>query len=208
MSEAGGEQGARKAPSREGAAGARWRLFVALDPPPSLTAALAESLAEARPLAPDARWSQAEKLHLTLAFLGHLPADRVEPIRAALARAAARHGPPAIHLGGAGTFGRGARARVLWLGVDGGEALQELQAAVAAGLEAAIGYHEDRPYRPHLTLARAREPRGSRDLLRARDALAALDLGSFPARELLLYRSELSPGGALYTQLATFPLGA
>lgn len=184
----------------------RIRLFVALDPPATLVASLSEVLAEVRPLAPDEKWSQVEKLHLTLAFLGHLSTELLEPIRQALAGVVAHREAFSIHVGGAGTFGRGARARVLWLGVDGGEALLALQAEVAAALRP-IGYAEERPFKAHLTLARARRPRGSPALEKARDALAALDLGSFSARKLVLYRSELSPRGAHYTALATFPLG-
>lgn len=182
------------------------RLFVALDPPPSFGSALDEALREIRPIAPQERWSPVEKLHLTLAFLGHRPGDLVAIIREALSPAVARHAPFSIRVAGAGTFGRGQRARVLWLGVDGGEALSGLQSSVVSALEA-IDYHEERPFKAHLTLARARDPRGSRALASAREALATLDLGSFSVREILLYQSELSPRGAHYTRLAAFPLG-
>lgn len=182
------------------------RLFVAIDPPGTIATVLEEALAPARLLAPDEKWSHLSKLHLTLVFLGNLPASSVEPIGAALARAAAGVSPFGIHVRGAGTFGRGNRARVLWVGVDGGQDLLRLQGAVAAEMEA-FGHHEERPYSPHLTLARARAPRGSPALVAARDALLGLDLGSFPAEELLLYRSELSPQGARYSVLGRYPLG-
>src|SRR5690606_39079150 len=104
------------------------RLFVAIDPPPAIAASIEKVLAPARRLAPDEKWSSLSKLHLTLVFLGHLPASTVEPIGAALSRAAARAAAFDAQVRGAGTFGRGSRARVLWLGVDGGDALVRLQA--------------------------------------------------------------------------------
>lgn len=181
------------------------RLFVAIDPPKRIAAALEEAIAPVRRLAPDERWSQLSNLHLTLAFLGHLPPDALEPIGAALARATAAHPAFTVRVRGAGSFGRGARARVLWVGVEGGDELLRLQASVADGL-AVVGYREERPFRPHLTLARARTPRGSRALADARDALAGLDFGAFPADALILYRSETGPGGSRYSALSTFPL--
>ncbi len=182
------------------------RLFVAIDPPPAIAASIEKVLAPARRLAPDEKWSSLSKLHLTLVFLGHLPASTVEPIGAALSRAAARAAAFDAQVRGAGTFGRGSRARVLWLGVDGGDALVRLQAAVAEELEA-FGHREERDYRPHLTLARARAPQGSRALAAVREALAEHDFGRFRVQEIVLYRSELSPQGARYAALGRYRLG-
>lgn len=185
----------------------RLRLFVALDPPPEIGAALGRALESVRAVAPDERWSRTESLHLTLSFLGHLPGETLDEVRAALAAASAGRAPFPIRVRGAGVFGRGARARVLWLGIEGGEALSSLQAAIVREL-GAIGHREDRPYRPHLTLARSRDPRGSRALVDAQALLASLDFGSFVVREVVLYRSELGRGGSRYTPLATFPLAS
>jgi len=185
----------------------RLRLFVAVDPPAEMAAALERTLAEIRSLAPAERWSRPDALHLTLAFLGHLPADRLEPIRSALATVSAASDPFPLRIRGAGFFGQNACARVLWLGADGGRELLSLQASLVREL-AVVGHREDRPFRPHFTLARARDPRGSRRLADASRALAAVDLGSFLVREFVLYRSELGPNGSRYTALAIFPLGA
>jgi 2'-5' RNA ligase len=185
----------------------RLRLFVALDPPREIGEVLGRALESVRRVAPAEKWSRTESLHLTLSFLGHLPSELLDEVRSALAAVSAGRAPFPIRMRGAGVFGRGARARVLWLGVEGGEALASLHAAIVREL-GAIGHREDRPYHPHLTLARSRDPRGSRALIDAQGLLASLDLGSFVAREFVLYRSELGPGGSRYTPLATFPLSS
>lgn len=111
------------------------RLFVAVRPPPDACTALAGAAGRAA----DPRW------HLTLAFLGDRPA--AEPLLAPLAEAAARHPPFVLALTGGGTFG----GRVLWAGVAGD--LTPL-AALAQDVREAVDAVEERPFHPHLTLAR------------------------------------------------------
>lgn len=184
------------------------RLFVAIDLPEERRRQVASLVAEVRALAPDARWQRSEALHLTLAFLGHLPEEQVPAIREALARVAADHGPLQLAIGGAGSFGTRARPRILFLELQGElEPLAALQGEVAAALEP-LGYEpEHRQWRPHLTLARARQMRGDSALAAAREAIGAGPGGAFEVRELLLYQSELSPQGSRYTPLARLELG-
>jgi 2'-5' RNA ligase len=67
---------------------------------------------------------------------------------------------------------------------------------------------ETKPFRPHLTLARIREPEPLDQLQRTIASLASNDFGVFQATEFHLYRSVLQPGGSVYTKLASFPLSA
>lgn len=184
------------------------RLFVAIDPPDSVRAALARLIERGKALAPDARWVRPEAMHLTLAFLGNMPDEVVPRIEAALGEVAPRHRALDLAAGPVGSFGTKAKPRVLWVGLLG--ALEEL-AALRLDVEAALeplGYEpEERPFRPHLTLARAREMRGDPALATARDALDP-QAPAFSAAELILYRSEPSAHGSAYTALARLPFGA
>ena len=105
----------------------------------------------------DVRWVRLDGLHLTLRFLGPTPDALVEPTAEAVrAVAAAITGPIDVEFGGAGAFPAVGRPRALWLGISGGaDALAALAAAVEEAL-AGIGWTPvDRPFRPHLTLARS-----------------------------------------------------
>jgi 2'-5' RNA ligase len=181
------------------------RLFVALVPPPEAVAHLAAAVAPARERHPGLRWTAPERWHLTLAFLGEVE-DRLLPgLGERLQRAARRHGPPALSLAGAGRFG----AQVLWVGVHGEtDAVTRLAASAAAagrrvGLRTADGPGQ-RPYRPHLTVARAREPV---DLAAAVADLAGYAGPGWTAPALALVRSHLGPAPRHET-LLTAPLGA
>ena len=172
------------------------RLFVALELPAAVRAALAAVGAGAdpdvwRPVAP-------ESLHLTLAFLGARPPDDVEPI-ARLLEAEAGTPAPRLALGGALLLPpRGARVLTVALeDLDG--ALGRLQARFSDGLAAAGLYApEKRPFRAHVTVARLR-PRA----LPPRAAGATLDPAPFRADRLTLFRSRLHPGGARYSPVAS-----
>jgi RNA 2',3'-cyclic 3'-phosphodiesterase len=185
------------------------RLFVAVDPSAKVRAQLKETLARLAAHAPNAKWVRPESLHVTLAFLGYVD-DRLAPeIAAALGCAAARHEAVRLRLSGGGAFGSTRRPRVLWVGLEG--AIAEL-AAIHGDVEEALipfGYEpEQRAFKPHLTLARARDPRGDAALTGAAHELAASDFGRMRVGHLVLYRSDLSPAGARHTALSRAPLGA
>lgn len=164
------------------------RLFVAAQPPDDVLDALVEVVDDLRhrPAAESLRWVTREQLHVTLRFLGEVPAaapvlDALAATRLPAAEAAAT--PGVTRLG----------RQVLCVPVAG---LDTLAAAVAH-----IGPDEDRPFRGHLTLARARGRRGAvaRSL-----AGTPVDL-HWSVPDVALVRSHLGPDGPRYETLATFP---
>lgn len=140
------------------------RLFIALVPPRQVTDALGDAVRHGRRHEPRLRWTAPEHWHLTLVFLGEVAPERLRPLGAELERAAAAHPPLDLTLDGWGTFPRqGRRASVLWAGVGGhtrelAELVGDLRSAAGeAGVETG-----ERPYVPHITIARSRPPRDLR----------------------------------------------
>ncbi|MFE5539067.1 RNA 2',3'-cyclic phosphodiesterase [Streptomyces sp. NPDC056492] len=129
------------------------RVFIALAPPDDAKEELARELRPSYRTHPDLRWNRIEDWHITLAFLGELPVSAVPLLRPPLAALAAAHRPLELALRGSGHFDQ----RVLWSGVDGEiEGLHLLTSRVRAVVrECGIAF-EERPLRPHLTLARSR----------------------------------------------------
>jgi 2'-5' RNA ligase len=153
------------------------------------------------------RWVRPENIHLTLRFLGEVPDDRVARHHGAWRHAAAGCSPVRLEIGGAGVFPPRGVPRILWCGVSAHHPPGEI-ARLAAAMEDAAraeGFApERRPFRPHLTLARAR--RGERPTAPAGDSVGLL--GEVEAREVVLFRSRLSPHGATYERVELFPLAA
>lgn len=188
-----------------------WRLFVALDLPAGHRQEIARRAGALRGALPAARWVRQEAMHLTLAFLGDTPADRVDGLVAALAPAFAAAPELDLVLAGGGTFPPGRPARVAWVGLTGPSALAALQrrvAGVAAELATALGRPADRkPFHAHVTVARPRRPWNRRAAERFAAAFEGPVGEPFRVAEGVLYRSRLDPGGAIYTPLERFPLG-
>jgi 2'-5' RNA ligase len=181
------------------------RLFFAVELPSDVQA----SLGRLKPTDEnrDYRWADPSLLHVTLAFLGQQPEDRLDVLRQVGAAAASASRTGILKLGQPGSFGARNAPRVLWVGLAGDlAALEELQDRLDAGLRQAGFDLEQRPFRPHITLARRRESaRGGAPAgwppVHEFDPTAA-----FPMQHLTLFESRLSPRGATYIDLTTFPL--
>jgi 2'-5' RNA ligase len=150
-------------------------------------------------------WVAPDNLHLTLRFLGEVAEDLGRRVQEAFT---APFAVPVfeLELARAGTFPPAGPARVLWLGVaSGGDELARLHAEIEARLEPFPFEREDRPYRAHLTIGRFRTPAPAR----VREVIAASAPGSIgrcSIHHMTLYRSQLSPKGAVYTPLVRAPL--
>jgi RNA 2',3'-cyclic 3'-phosphodiesterase len=181
------------------------RLFVAIDPPDDVKAALGTVVDRLRPSAPDARWVPSENIHATVSFLGEVAEERAGAIREALGSTAARYAPVPTATAGAGAFPSARRARVLWVGLDDpGRKLVDIAGAVAAALEPLGFESERRAWTPHLTLARFRTPANAAPLL----GRAVVPERSFVVARLTLFRSRLARPAPVYEPIDRFPFGA
>ncbi len=188
------------------------RLFVALEPPDLVRRRLSALQADLKRAAGrgsgDVKWVAVDNVHLTLQFLGAVPEERVEAVKAAVAAAAAEARLLHLELRGAGGFPSARRARVLWAGVGGD--LAALAALVAAlGLRLGpLGFAPDeRPFSAHITLGRARDPHGAPGLAAALALAAEAPGAPWRASEVVLFQSHLSPKGPRYEPLARAALG-
>jgi len=179
------------------------RLFVAMDIPEDVRAAVAALVSQLRSTSRDARWARIEGLHVTLKFIGEIAPEKVGAIVSALKTVAFAR-PIALNFGGVGFFPNDHRPRVLWVGIEAGPELTALAAAVETSLIPAGIAREERAFSPHLTLARFDSPRGLDRLHAAIDAAGPLEFGGTIAKDFHLYQSILKRGGAEYTRVATF----
>jgi 2'-5' RNA ligase len=174
------------------------RLFVAVNLPDELRRTIYEATAPLRARDVRVRWVDAAGMHITLKFLGDVPSDRATGIEGALDRAAAGMRAFSLVIAGAGAFPSTDRARVVWVGCEAAPPLELLQHAVEREY-AALGYPvEGRPFRPHVTIGRARsDARGGVRGLEAR--LEEVEIaGEFVVRSVDLMESTLTRTGARY----------
>ena len=190
------------------------RLFIAVELTPEVHLALAQlqdSLK--RQLPPNiVRWTKPDGIHLTLKFLGDTPHDKVQPVVQGMTIAAAGFAPFEFQVAGFGCFPNPRKANVLWVGVpEMPKALVGLQRAVDLRMHT-LGYEkETRPFSPHLTLGRVNKTISPGERQQLAEVIAktqVAQLGTVPVHEVILFESDLLPGGAVYSALARVPLAA
>src|SRR5258708_11975305 len=194
------------------------RIFIGIDLDPDVRVRIARFIEGIEGFAPDVRWVRPEALHITLTFIGEQPLERVEAITERLRRVESTGFE--IQAGGYGFFPTAKAPRVFWIGIHAGPQLADLAESIdIAAAELGVP-REDRPYSPHLTLARARAGRTSDSpkwrkgdgpnttfavLEKRLAAMGELDFGTMTAHEFILYQSQLSPKGSKDTKLPRFP---
>lgn len=179
------------------------RLFTAIDIPASIRNNLETLLGKLRPTA-RLKWSPPGNLHITTKFIGEWPEDRLNEVTSALGIL-----PPRdvfeIAVQGLGWFPNPHSPRVFWAAIKAPAALAELARETDRAM-AALGVPvENKPFAPHLTLARIKDPV---PLAAMRQAIAGLDsddFGHFTADRFYLYLSDMRPSGSVYTRLAEYP---
>ncbi|GAB4539099.1 MAG: RNA 2',3'-cyclic phosphodiesterase [Anaerolineae bacterium] len=187
------------------------RSFVAVELPDEIKGVLAELQGDLKAQLPSkaVRWTRPESIHLTLQFLGDVAPGKVEGVAGALREVCARQTPFTFELEGIGVFPNPGRPRVVWVGVaEPGGALVALQKEVVGAL-APLGFEaERRPYTPHLTIGRAARDAGRRELAEVGELITRTEvgtLGQVSVEHITLMKSDLQPGGAVYTPLAVLP---
>lgn len=185
----------------------RLRLFVGLPLGELARAAVAARMESFRARAPRARWVRPEKLHLTLAFLGGCAPEALPPLAELLGEVGPRHAPLELRFTTLDGFGVRRRPKVFFLNVEGElTRLHSLQGELSSGLARLSHPQEARGFHPHLTLARARDPRG--------DPALGGCLGEggpeIPDRidRLVLFESRTVKGEARYEQHVVVRLGS
>ena len=185
-----------------------WRAFCAVELPDAVRAQLEDHIGRLREEVPDAAasWSRVENIHLTLKFFGNVEVKRIARISDAAERAVSQFSTFQIGVGETGVFPRPSRPQVLWIGVsDPSGHLMALQEKFEDECAAEGFPREDRAYRPHLTIARLRRPEGAR-LLAETHLRMRFEPIEIEVKEIVLFRSELSPKGSKYTSLSKFKL--
>lgn len=184
-----------------------FRAFVALEVSEHVRAALASTIGQLRRHAPTGvSWVPPANLHVSLAFLGDVSPDGADLVAIALDEVAAVTAPFSADVHGVGCFGQARHPRVVWAGVEGGDALANLYPRVAQGLAVCGVTLDDRPFRGHITLGRVKTRNPPERLLRELGRLAASAFGVIRVDAIDLMRSTLAPSGARYDRVRRFGL--
>jgi 2'-5' RNA ligase len=189
------------------------RSFIAIELPEEVKRGLAKLRRELeREEHSFVKWAEPEGIHLTLKFLGNIPFKQVAEIAETMKKAAQGIFPFYLEISGLGGFPNLKQPRVLWVGIRGElNTLLRLQQNIDSAL-ASFGFaKEERPFVPHLTLARIRQGTSLADKKSFGELAMSTNFKTrYPldVESISLMRSQLTPGGAIYTRLSMVSLKA
>ncbi|HEX6189591.1 MAG TPA: RNA 2',3'-cyclic phosphodiesterase [Pyrinomonadaceae bacterium] len=183
-----------------------FRTFIAIELPADVRARVAQHIACLRHELPEVRasWSREDNLHLTLKFLGNVPVAAIPKVSDAVASATKSVSSFALTFSDCGSFPPRGRPSVLWLGTQA-SGLQILHPAIENELAEAGFPRESRPFHPHLTIARLRQPQGARQLAELHKSRGFAPIG-FDVSEVVVFRSELLKDGSKHTAISRHKL--
>ena len=186
------------------------RVFLALDLPPELRAQLSRLQQELRPSLPGIHWVRPELMHLTLKFFGNVERSEVDRLFQTLQEIGPLQRELNLAVEGLGVFPHLRNPRVLWVGIsDPVKALNDLHGYIQALVESLGFAPEEKPYHPHLTLARIKSDGGRVGRLLSQQGLldSSRRIGSLMVDRMILFQSTLSPAGPEYHPLWEIPFG-
>lgn len=182
------------------------RSFLAIEIPEMLHPPMEELQKKLKVTRADVKWVAPQNMHFTLKFFGEISSEKIAQASQIIEPIVAHCQPFSISISGLGCFPSPYRPRVIWLGINtGNREMALLQKKIEEKL-LAVGFPaEERAFTPHLTMGRIRSGRNLSDLQPLLAANQNWQVGTFEVREIVLFKSDLKPTGAIYTHLRTFP---
>ncbi|MBD3403958.1 RNA 2',3'-cyclic phosphodiesterase [candidate division GN15 bacterium] len=187
----------------------RHRLFIALPLGEPMERALGGIMTDLKKSGGAVKYVDPRNCHLTVRFLGDTDEQLIPELKAVLDRAAAKYAAIETTIDRLGAFPNLKRPRVFWAGLARDESVEPLTALaedIEKGVQA-LGFEPDnKKFKPHLTLARVKRPDGLRELC---DTVRDYRFKVLPLTcdRLVLFKSELTPKGPVYTRLHEARLG-
>ena len=184
------------------------RSFLAFELGEEIIKTLSRSSRDLKKYLPDVRWIKAGNIHLTVVFLGNIHLNDIAALGKEVKKVCRRHGPFKMFLNGLGMFGSQRSPRVIWVGLDGDiRQMGYFRNALNKHLKPYGVKRENRPFKPHLTLGRFKKGAwSSGSLNQVLEEFKNLESPEIILSELALFRSDLTPEGAVYTRLEAWPM--
>mgnify|MGYP001033121551 CR=1 FL=1 len=184
------------------------RSFLAIELPKTIQKKIEEIQEDLKSSRADVKWMNPENIHLTLKFFGNIEESKIDPIVKSIEGTTRKVSRFSLKVRGMGAFPHLKNPRVIWIGlVDGKEVLADFQKQLEKTLEE-IGFQpEERSFHPHLTMGRARSPKGRNELIGRIEKYREEELGDFQVERVVLFKSDLRPSGPIYTLLREVKLG-
>ena len=182
------------------------RLFIAIELPSNIIDGLRNVQEELKDKSNKPSWAKPENIHLTLKFLGDIETNKIDSMVNILEGIAGKSFSFEISVKGVGTFPAAGTPRVIWVGIEENKDMLQLYNNIEEGLATLGVEKERRDFKPHLTLGRIKFLNDRAGLKRGLEKVAGLNLARFAVAGFALFKSTLTPEGAIHTRLKEYTL--
>ena len=184
------------------------RSFLAFELSPEMKSKMSGVYENVRKSHLQVRWVRPEGIHITVVFMGDVREEDIAGIGNEMGKVCSEFAPFQASLKGMGCFPSCRNPRVIWIGLEGDvERMSSLRDELQKPLASFGVRAEKRRFNPHLTLGRFKKPSRDEDEIgKLIDAYQDLKSQVCSLHELVLFKSDLKPGGAIYTKMLSWPL--
>lgn len=182
------------------------RTFIAIDLPKAVKTEICSLGNNIPPDSARIKWVRKENIHLTLVFLGEISEQQLEAVKLACQVVSRKHKTFQMSIQKSGVFPNTKKPRIVWVGISQGEVkiVHSLVSDIIKELNFSL-LDKRKDFNPHITLGRVKSIYNGVALKKSIESLI-IETDRFLVREIILFKSVLCPGGAVYTPLKKFPL--
>lgn len=181
------------------------RSFLAIELDEKLVPKIMDVQKEFKKTNGNVKYVSSKNMHFTLKFFGNIDLDMVEDIGNAVEKTIRNYSPFDLNIKNCGCFPNKKVIKVLWLGLDEGSPLKELQKDLDIEFKK-LGFKKERNFISHLTIGRVKSPKNKKGISETMERLEDIEIGQMTVSKICLKKSTLTPQGPIYEDIKVFEL--
>ena len=181
------------------------RSFLAIELDEDLVPKILDVQKEFKKTNANIKYVPSQNMHFTLKFFGNIDLDMVEDISVAVLKVIKDYSSFDLNIKKCGCFPNKNVIKVLWLGLDEGSPIKDLQRDLDKEFKK-LGFKKERNFISHLTIGRVKSPKGKKEIRNAIEKLENIEIGQMTVSKICLKKSTLTPQGPIYEDIKVFEL--
>lgn len=181
------------------------RSFLAIELDEDLVPKILDVQKEFKKTNSNIKYVPSQNMHFTLKFFGNIDLDMVEDISVAVLKVIKDYSSFDLNIKKCGCFPNKNVIKVLWLGLDEGSPIKDLQRDLDKEFKK-LGFKKERNFISHLTIGRVKSPKGKKEIRNAIEKLENIEIGQMTVSKICLKKSTLTSQGPIYEDIKVFEL--
>ena len=181
------------------------RSFLAIELTEDLVPKILDVQKEFKKTNANIKYVPSENMHFTLKFFGNIDMDMVEDIASAVEKVIRNYSSFDLNIKNCGCFPNKNVIKVLWLGLEEGSPIKNLQKDLDKEFKK-LGFKKEKNFISHLTIGRVKSPKNKKEIRDTIEKLEDIEIGQFTVSKICLKKSTLTSQGPIYENIKVFEL--